>query len=1184
MNQTMADILANQQFLRSALPKFRKSPLLQRAAWQALDTADPEPEDGLLVTHVNQTRQLLGTPASPAVPAATQTSEEWLATHGLEPQQLTLHHLLTEGCVISNKDEEKEVKHLQVRLDIIESFESRVREMIDVYQKRISWLKEGSRKMFGLVKGARLGVLVDCSDANCGLGRQRELQRDLLALMDEQLSGVSQLYLLSFGSELHPLWDTARDLNLHTLHEARQWVQALQPGGSCNLLQALKRAVRVRRLDSLLLVLGTSPDQPPGILVDHLQQCMLGRSLPVQTVAYDCNHHTAQEMLRSLAELTGGRHHSYSMGTQVEFPESDKEWGGEWEWDSYREAAVVGGRGAGQVKGGHGVRGKGVVGCEGHGQVRWAGAVNLSRGALIRGRSCGQTAAAVGSGDAARAGGAADSIEAPERARGLGLYQVLAPNAFPRCEQFVPILRKTVRSTLHQKAMMQLEWFDGTVRNLHVDPPQLYQYQGSLSRAVRVFQRRLGWLCSGSRRVWGNLCEERVLLMVDTSTLSPGTDPPLQLLRPLLQQQLPRTQAFNLLAFGSGVQRYGPGLLPTTPASLQAAWRWCLSLQREGSRNLLAALRAAMETDVSCLSGPCGIYLLIAGAPDQALEPLASYIAEVTGGRELRLHVCLYDPEPDPDLGESAPPPRYASPREMGEIMRSLARSGGGRFLWSRESGIIESDDIQLILAEVEKAVDYSRKCALLLESLHRRSGRLAADEQVPPGGLEVVLKEGCRSPLKLQAPKPTALSLARMRALVDGGGERAPAFKALTWRPSSGKTATAPARPSHTRTRPTGRARRKVMSSAFYTDQGRKVGAVYQTPPGTRRGRSVIPSITLPREEEVCTTAAWLRCQAVGRLGLDLHRLALGGGCRHGASLVRSLGRRVGARHCASLPTVTINAQQRHLYLQPHELDEYMGQVQRLLRRYLQRLQWLLSGSRRLFGTIVEKRVCICIDTSGSTQPYLAALRKELTSLIWEQLRTNVHSFNLLSFADTVRSWREGLQEVTDASCHDAVQWVGGTLAQGSTSTLAALQAAFGHAGVQGVYVLTDGKPDSSCSSVLQETRRMNRGRRVRVHTVSLCCTDSTANEFLKSLAAQNRGRFHRCYGATDGQLVAHTMLTGGFADEDDPNLPDFEGDDLKRLSEEITKARRFLSEAQSFRDLLSEKQTKQGTKATEA
>ncbi|XP_032896497.1 von Willebrand factor A domain-containing protein 3A [Amblyraja radiata] len=1152
MNQTMADILANQQFLRSALPKFRKSPLLQRAAWQALDTADPEPEDGLLVTHVNQTRQLLGTPASPAVPAATQTSEEWLATHGLEPQQLTLHHLLTEGCVVRNKDEEKEVKHLQVRLDIIESFESRVREMIDVYQKRISWLKEGSRKMFGLVKGARLGVLVDCSDANCGLGRQRELQRDLLALMDEQLSGVSQLYLLSFGSELHPLWDTARDVNLHTLHEARQWVQALQPGGSCNLLQALKRAVRVRRLDSLLLVLGTSPDQPPGILVDHLQQCMLGRSLPVQTVAYDCNHHTAQEMLRSLAELSGGRHHSYSMGTQ-------QCWGS--------DAAALGQelQGAAQL-------------LQSVAEMR-RGLVDGAVSSLLR-----EVWTEVSGRRAPRRSEleAPLTIEAPGvrprpsaqwlqrnglRARGLGLYQVLAPNAFPRCEQYVPILRKTVRSTLHQKAMMQLEWFDGTVRNLHVDPPQLYQYQGSLSRAVRGFQRRLGWLCSGSRRVWGNLCEERVLLMVDTSTLSPGTDPPLQLLRPLLQQQLPRTQAFNLLAFGSGVQRYGPGLVPTTPASLQAAWRWCLSLQREGSRNLLAALRAAMETDVSCLSGPCGIYLLIAGAPDQALEPLASYVAEVTGGRELRLHVCLYDPEPDPDLGESAPPPRYASPREMGDIMRSLARSGGGRFLWSRESGIIESDDIQLILAEVEKAVDYSRKCALLLESLHRRSGRLAADERVPPGGLEVVLKEGCRSPLKLQAPKPTALSLARMRALVDGGGERVSAFKALTWRPSSGKTATAPARPSHTRTRPTGRARRKVTSSAFYTDQGRKVGAVYQTPPGTRRGRSVIPSITLPREEEVCTTAAWLRCQAVGRLGLDLHRLALGGGCRHGASLVRSLGRRVGARHCASLPTVTINAQQRHLYLQPHELDEYMGQVRQLLRRYLQRLQWLLSGSRRLFGSIVEKRVCICIDTSGSTQPYLAALRKELTSLIWEQLRTNVHSFNLLSFADTVRSWREGLQEVTDASCHDAVQWVGGTLAQGSTSTLAALQAAFGHAGVQGVYVLTDGKPDSSCSSVLQETRRMNQGRRVRVHTVSLCCTDSTANEFLKSLAAQNRGRFHRCYGATDGQLVAHTMLTGGFADEDDPNLPDFEGDDLKRLSEEITKARRFLSEAQSFR-----------------
>jgi len=42
------------------------------------------------------------------------------------------------------------------------------------------------------------------------------------------------------------------------------------------------------------------------------------------------------------------------------------------------------------------------------------------------------------------------------------------------------------------------------------------------------------------------------------------------------------------------------------------------------------------------------------------------------------------------------------------------------------------------------------------------------------------------------------------------------------------------------------------------------------------------------------------------------------------------------------------------------------------------------------LFGTILEANVCVLIDTSGSMDSYLPHITKELTSLIWEQLRKN--------------------------------------------------------------------------------------------------------------------------------------------------------------------------------------------------
>ena len=44
-------------------------------------------------------------------------------------------------------------------------------------------------------------------------------------------------------------------------------------------------------------------------------------------------------------------------------------------------------------------------------------------------------------------------------------------------------------------------------------------------------------------------------------------------------------------------------------------------------------------------------------------------------------------------------------------------------------------------------------------------------------------------------------------------------------------------------------------------------------------------------------------------------------------------------------------------------------------------------TGSRRIFGTVVHKKVAILVDTSGSMEPYMNELKKELAALIWDQL-----------------------------------------------------------------------------------------------------------------------------------------------------------------------------------------------------
>lgn len=71
---------------------------------------------------------------------------------------------------------------------------------------------------------------------------------------------------------------------------------------------------------------------------------------------------------------------------------------------------------------------------------------------------------------------------------------------------------------------------------------------------------------------------------------------------------------------------------------------------------------------------------------------------------------------------------------------------------------------------------------------------------------------------------------------------------------------------------------------------------------------------------------------------------------------------------------------------------------------------------------------------------------------------------FNLVRFSTEAVPWKPSLVDTNDGTCQEAVEWVTGFEASGSTCTLDALQKAFGDTDVEGIYLLTDGKPVSIC------------------------------------------------------------------------------------------------------------------------
>uniref|UniRef100_A0A8C9A252 von Willebrand factor A domain containing 3A n=1 Tax=Prolemur simus TaxID=1328070 RepID=A0A8C9A252_PROSS len=472
------------------------------------------------------------------------------------------------------------------------------------------WLTENSKKAFGLIRGARVGILIDVSAVSSG-PQKEEFQSDLMSLIDQQLSQKEKLFVLSFGTTIQSLWPGPVEVNTSTLQELKLWVKTLQPDGGSNLLQALKKIFTLKGLNSLVAIMGRCPDQTCEILSDYIQQSSMGRDLITHVITYKCGDQVPPAVLKNLAEAVGGYYHCYGPGTELYASRDVDELLAETQKAQSILSHVQALR-----------RSISSNPCEELTCMMREISTEIAEGPLT------------GLLPKPPKHEAPLTIEFPNldstsaewlkvnglKAKKLSLYQVLAPNAFSPVEEFVPILQKTVSSTIHEKAMVQFEWHDGTVKNIHVDLPFLCEYQKQLSRALRTYERRIEWLSLASRRIWGAVCEKRVVILLDVSVTNSMYIIHIQhSLRLLLEEQLSNKDCFNLIAFGSAIESWRPEMVPVSHNNLQSAWRWALNLQCQGSRNVLGALRKAVEVDFKDKDKHQlqGIYLFTGGIPDQ---------------------------------------------------------------------------------------------------------------------------------------------------------------------------------------------------------------------------------------------------------------------------------------------------------------------------------------------------------------------------------------------------------------------------------------------------------------------------------------------------------------------------------------------------------------------------------------
>ncbi len=229
--------------------------------WKNTETINSVPPSPMTISHINQHHDLLRVDDLKAAPEMNLGSSEWLNNYSIEFLQLSLKDLLARGVVskpVSDKTG-KAVQHITFESLYVDEFEYKLNLALEMYSKRIKWLMQGSKKVFGLVQGERVAVVVDTSDASMGFGRAIEMQDALLSLIDEQLKKKKALYFLMYGTEASELWEETevREVCHGTVEEAKIGVANMRPSGGSNLLKAMKKVAGLKEIDSILLVIGS---------------------------------------------------------------------------------------------------------------------------------------------------------------------------------------------------------------------------------------------------------------------------------------------------------------------------------------------------------------------------------------------------------------------------------------------------------------------------------------------------------------------------------------------------------------------------------------------------------------------------------------------------------------------------------------------------------------------------------------------------------------------------------------------------------------------------------------------------------------------------------------------------------------------------------------------------------------
>ncbi|XP_063205179.1 von Willebrand factor A domain-containing protein 3B isoform X1 [Chroicocephalus ridibundus] len=652
------------------------------------------------------------------------SSSKWLQLHGLKRNKLSLSQILSQIGFQHRKDyvttlgklvasryadglfpqykraQDGSVYNLTAKKELILHFVDCLMGAIELYKQRMEWLTSESRQIFGVIQEQCIVIVLDFGAV---APTEFDLCRDALSMvLVEQVTQIAKFNLIRAAQDLMKWQQKSAPVSEHTVESALTWLWKLDhmtAASHTSSAEALLEAMSDEAVEAIYyFVVGDVPVDTKQLLLEKVSH----GPCPVNTVSFNAREDETIIFLKELSCLASGRFHAFA------------------EKNDYRDATGPAlkceedGKGvialnSRKVKG----RMPLVAGIREDVFLIWK-ELEEARSTVKQVQKILSESDQPASQDATKTDHplqkhTSDKYLSSEKwlqkyglkAQKLTLYDALADCTFRHADGIVDIKTKpedessqtdaeTKRKVIHAKycdKFVHTLWKDGSVVHVYVSTEKYKQYEEKMRAALRQVEGRIKWLQQGSRGLFGNVFEDDVYILIDTSQSMKDKLPRVkEKIFQLIQEQLRCKKRFNFVKFSAQAVAWQEKLAEVNEENLQDAWLWIKGLEAGSSTNTLKALQVAFaDTDTQA------IYLLTDGRPDQ---PPQIILVQVQLHRKIPIHTVSFNCD---DI-------------EANKFLYKLSTETGGRFHYYNiyltdpdAAEFIVSEDIHLLKREIEQ-------------------------------------------------------------------------------------------------------------------------------------------------------------------------------------------------------------------------------------------------------------------------------------------------------------------------------------------------------------------------------------------------------------------------------------------------------------------------------------------------